>query len=66
VSTPFAVIPDDGSPLRVVVVGAGGMGRAWLRTVEESPLVELAGIVDLDLEAAACGCCLAGAAGPSR
>jgi predicted dehydrogenase len=52
VSTPFAVIPDDGSPLRVVVVGAGGMGRAWLRTVEESPVVELAGIVDLDLEAA--------------
>jgi predicted dehydrogenase len=51
-STPFAVIPDDGSPLRVVVVGAGGMGRAWLRTVEESSLVELAGIVDLDLEAA--------------
>jgi predicted dehydrogenase len=51
-STPFAVIPDDGSPLRVVVVGAGGMGRAWLRTVEESPLVELAGIVDLDLAAA--------------
>ncbi|MGX1162927.1 putative dehydrogenase [Arthrobacter sp. SLBN-100] len=51
-STPFAVIPDDGSPLRVVVVGAGGMGRAWLRTVEESPLVELVGIVDLDLEAA--------------
>jgi predicted dehydrogenase len=28
------------------------MGRAWLRTVEESPVVELAGIVDLDLEAA--------------
>ncbi|MBB6404801.1 Gfo/Idh/MocA family protein [Arthrobacter sp. AZCC_0090] len=50
--TPFATIPDDGSPLRVVVVGAGGMGRAWLRTVQESPLVELAGIVDLDLEAA--------------
>jgi len=52
VSTPFAIIPDDGTPLRVVVVGAGGMGRAWLRTVEQSPLVELAGIVDLDLEAA--------------
>ncbi|WP_420178892.1 Gfo/Idh/MocA family protein [Paenarthrobacter sp. TA1.8] len=51
-STPFATIPDDGTPLRVVVVGAGGMGRAWLRTVEESPLVELAGIVDLDLTAA--------------
>jgi len=52
-STPFATIPDDGTPLRVVVVGAGGMGRAWLRTVEESPLVELAGIVDLDLSTAA-------------
>lgn len=51
-STPFATIPDDGTPLRVVVVGAGGMGRAWLRTVEDSPLVELAGIVDLDLSAA--------------
>ncbi|KUM35473.1 Gfo/Idh/MocA family oxidoreductase [Arthrobacter sp. EpRS71] len=52
-STPFATIPDDGTPLRVIVVGAGGMGRAWLRTVQESPLVELMGIVDLDLAAAA-------------
>ncbi|MEV7662085.1 Gfo/Idh/MocA family oxidoreductase [Paenarthrobacter sp. NPDC089316] len=51
-STPFATVPDDGSALRVIVVGAGGMGRAWLRTVEESPLVELMGIVDLDPEAA--------------
>lgn len=51
-STPFATIPDDGTPLRVVVVGAGGMGRAWLRTVESSPLVELVGIVDLDLATA--------------
>ncbi|MGF6833489.1 putative dehydrogenase [Paenarthrobacter sp. TE4293] len=50
---PFATLPDDGTPLRAIVVGAGGMGRAWLRTVEESPLVELAGIVDLDLPAAA-------------
>ncbi|UKA49027.1 Gfo/Idh/MocA family oxidoreductase [Arthrobacter sp. FW305-123] len=52
-NTPFATIPDDGTPLRVIVVGAGGMGRAWLRTVESSPLVELAGIVDLDLTVAA-------------
>lgn len=52
-STPFATIPDDGAPLRVIVVGAGGMGRAWLRTVESSPLVELVGIVDLDLATAA-------------
>lgn len=54
-STPFATLSDDGTPLRVVVVGAGGMGRAWLRTVQESPLVELAGIVDLDLDAARAG-----------
>jgi predicted dehydrogenase len=60
VSTPFATIPDDGTPLRVVVVGAGGMGRAWLRTVEDSPLVELAGIVDLDLDAARAAAAAAG------
>ncbi|GAP54443.1 oxidoreductase, partial [Arthrobacter sp. Hiyo6] len=51
-SMTFATIPEDGTPLRVIVVGAGGMGRAWLSTVEQSPLVELAGIVDLDLGAA--------------
>lgn len=54
-STRFATIPDDGTPLRVVVVGAGGMGRAWLNAVEQSTKVELAGIVDLDLDAARAG-----------
>ncbi|MBT2514866.1 Gfo/Idh/MocA family oxidoreductase [Arthrobacter sp. ISL-30] len=49
---PFATIEDDRTPLKVVVVGAGGMGRAWLGAVEASPLVELAGIVDLDLDSA--------------
>jgi predicted dehydrogenase len=49
---PFATIDDHGAPLKVVVVGAGGMGRAWLGAVEASPLVELAGIVDLDVDAA--------------
>jgi predicted dehydrogenase len=39
-------------PLPVVAVGAGAMGRAWLATISESPEVELAGIVDLDLDAA--------------
>ncbi|WP_407361239.1 Gfo/Idh/MocA family protein [Microbacterium sp. LBN7] len=39
-------------PLRLVQVGAGGMGRAWLRTIAESPEVELAGLVDLDLDVA--------------
>lgn len=39
-------------PLRVVQVGAGGMGRAWLRVLNESPEVQLVGVVDLDLAAA--------------
>jgi len=36
-------------PLRVLVVGAGSMGRAWLAAIAASPAVQLAGIVDLDL-----------------
>lgn len=47
-----AIPTGSAPPLRVVVVGAGSMGRAWLRTVADSPEVELAGVVDLDLDAA--------------
>lgn len=43
---------DHGGPIRLVQVGAGGMGRAWLRTIAEDPDVELVGLVDLDLDAA--------------
>jgi predicted dehydrogenase len=39
-------------PLRVVVAGAGGMGRAWLAAITAEPEVELVGIVDLDPAAA--------------
>ena len=39
-------------PLRVVVVGAGAMGRTWLAAVAASPDVRLVGVVDLDLAAA--------------
>jgi predicted dehydrogenase len=39
-------------PLPVVAVGAGAMGRAWLRTLEASAEVQLVGIVDLDTSAA--------------
>ena len=39
-------------PLRVVLVGAGGMGKAWLRTIVADPDVALAGVVDLDLDVA--------------
>jgi predicted dehydrogenase len=46
-----ASTPDK--PLRVVVAGAGSMGRAWLATVTASPEVELVGVADLDLAAAA-------------
>lgn len=42
--------PHD--PLRVVVAGAGAMGRAWLAAVTASPEAELVGVVDLDLETA--------------
>ncbi|GAA4461983.1 Gfo/Idh/MocA family protein [Phytohabitans houttuyneae] len=46
----FRTIPSSpADPLRVVIVGAGGMGRAWLATVTESPEVMLAGIADLDV-----------------
>lgn len=36
-------------PLRVLQVGAGGMGQAWLRTLLAYDEVELAGVADLDL-----------------
>ncbi|MEV0616851.1 Gfo/Idh/MocA family oxidoreductase [Nonomuraea sp. NPDC050404] len=36
-------------PLRVVQVGAGGMGQAWLRTLAAAPGVEVVGVADLDV-----------------
>jgi predicted dehydrogenase len=49
----FRTIPStQDKPLRVVVAGAGNMGRAWLATVTASPEVELVGVADLDLAAA--------------
>jgi predicted dehydrogenase len=39
-------------PVRVLVVGAGQMGRTWLAAVADSPDVRLVGVVDLDLAAA--------------
>lgn len=53
-------VEGRGGELRVVQVGAGEMGRAWLRTVAESSDVELVGIVDLDLDAARAGAAAAG------
>ena len=42
----------EAGPLRVVLVGAGNMGRHWLDTLVETPEVELVGVVDLDLDLA--------------
>ncbi|WP_260406132.1 Gfo/Idh/MocA family protein [Microbacterium sp. G2-8] len=47
----FRTVPGD-RPLRIVQVGAGGMGRAWLRTIADEPGAELVGLVDLNLETA--------------
>ncbi|KQO62891.1 Gfo/Idh/MocA family protein [Curtobacterium sp. Leaf261] len=58
--TGFRAVGDTGTPLRVIQVGAGGMGTAWLRTVAAAPEVELVGIVDLDLDAARAGAEAAG------
>jgi predicted dehydrogenase len=44
---------DREEALPVVLVGAGSMGRNWIRTIGASPDARLAGIVDLDLELAA-------------
>ena len=38
--------------VRLVQVGAGAMGRAWIRTVRDNPDAELVGLVDLDVELA--------------
>ncbi|CAA9300473.1 MAG: Myo-inositol 2-dehydrogenase [uncultured Friedmanniella sp.] len=39
-------------PLRILQVGAGGMGRAWLRNLVSFPDAVLVGLVDLDLDRA--------------
>ncbi len=48
--------PSDssGERLRVIQVGAGSMGRAWLRNLAESPDAVLVGLVDLDADVARC------------
>ncbi|THV23515.1 Gfo/Idh/MocA family protein [Glycomyces paridis] len=42
----FSTVDAEG-PLRLVVAGAGGMGRAWMHTIEADPDAELVGIADL-------------------
>lgn len=47
----FRTIASEG-PLRLIVVGAGGMGRAWASTIGADPDAELVGIADLSAAAA--------------
>jgi predicted dehydrogenase len=47
----FATIETPG-PLRLVQVGAGGMGKAWIEAIMANPDVELVGLVDLNTDTA--------------
>jgi predicted dehydrogenase len=47
----FAHVVDDG-PLRLLLVGAGNMGKAWIRTITSTSGVRLVGLVDLDVDLA--------------
>ncbi|MCC3761811.1 Gfo/Idh/MocA family oxidoreductase [Glycomyces sp. TRM65418] len=47
----FRTVETEG-PLRLIVVGAGGMGRAWARAIQADPDTELVGIADLFAAAA--------------
>lgn len=38
--------------LRLVLVGAGGMGRAWAQVIRDNPHAALVGVVDIDEQAA--------------
>lgn len=49
--TTFATIDTPG-PLRLVQVGAGGMGKAWIEAITANPDVELVGLVDLNTDTA--------------
>lgn len=50
-------------PLRLIQVGAGGMGRAWLASIGANPDVELVGVVDLDTAVAESAAAAAGFGG---
>jgi len=41
-------MPSPTEPLRLILVGAGLMGRLWLDVIERSADVQLVGLVDLD------------------
>jgi predicted dehydrogenase len=50
--TAFATVTKSNTPVRVILVGAGAMGKNWLGVLTTSPDVELVGLVDLDVDLA--------------
>lgn len=45
-------MPSPDEPVRLIQVGAGSMGQAWLRVIRANPDVRLVGLADLNLDAA--------------
>ena len=45
-------MPPAAEPVRLIQVGAGLMGRAWLQVIADSDQAELVGVVDLNTEVA--------------
>lgn len=48
----FATLSDTSSPIRVILIGAGLMGKKWISVLTASADVELVGLVDLNLSVA--------------
>jgi predicted dehydrogenase len=46
----FRTLPENGHPLRVILVGAGPWGCRWLRDMNASAEVEAVGLVEVNLE----------------
>ncbi|AMM19142.1 oxidoreductase [Frondihabitans sp. PAMC 28766] len=53
--TAFRRLESQDATVRVIQVGAGSMGNAWLRNDQVNPDIEVVGIVDLNLDAARAG-----------
>ncbi|HEY9293353.1 MAG TPA: Gfo/Idh/MocA family oxidoreductase [Microlunatus sp.] len=43
---------DEASPIKIIQIGAGSMGRAWLGAIAANPDVQLVGLIDLDVDLA--------------
>jgi predicted dehydrogenase len=45
-------VTSSTNPIKIIQIGSGGMGRAWLGALRSNPDVELVGLVDLDADLA--------------